>query len=416
MAFSSPSPSTATASSCTGGCTLSDIFDDFVASTPVAIPLSNLSPTPDWHWIHDILQIPTPSMSPIIQSSPLAAPAAPSPFEFSRKSDFTSHGRAQGLDFFNNSSGPSPCIHTSHQRHSDAPPTPCACDRRDFRTTLNHAHFATGATMLSPTLSNSPASLMLTLPPSPAAFSDFSGFGATDVGSPASYADLAAFHSPSRSHSWSSDSAAALSPSPQMQLDHAIPAASFDPAAPPPPWSLWPTSDAILPAFATPTVRATDFFPPSTTATQLQPDTPRRRGPRTAKRTASVSSNTSDRASPPRPSAPFPCPHCPKLLKSPSSLRHHLRLHSGPPKRHVCAVCDRAFIRRQDMLRHESVHLAPESWKFKCRGCERGFRRRDGYVGHVRGGRCGVDVKEVEMELGLEGGGLEGLVEEEVEP
>ncbi|KAJ3194885.1 hypothetical protein HK101_001656 [Irineochytrium annulatum] len=92
---------------------------------------------------------------------------------------------------------------------------------------------------------------------------------------------------------------------------------------------------------------------------------------------------------------------CNKRFKSTQSLRHHVRLHRLPRDK-VCGDCGKAFIRQQDLARHASIHLGPDEYLFRC-GCGKGFRRRDGIVGHVKANTCGAPVMPPVKRRGVKG-------------
>ncbi|KAJ3193975.1 hypothetical protein HK101_003728 [Irineochytrium annulatum] len=387
---------------------LNDIFDDFVKA--------DATPAVDWSWL-DAMQIPTPSVREV-EAAAIASPTACASYN-SYRSDLDGRLRAllTELEIYNRSAMPSPiCVSASaDHHHSGIPhaPTPCIytnCDHHnkpDSGTPPLVFHSPAMTTLSS----SSPFSLLLSAPPSPDYFKDMISLAAMDVGSPASFTDLAAFHSPQSSPQQRLSSPLALDNVSNIPPIDATTLQHFQQ-----PTRNWSTAfDALLPSSASPTpvIQSSIPAPDVRLATaSTNPATPKTRPSDVAraqrpptKRTPSTSS-TSLSTSPSSAcsvstnlNSPFPCPHCPKQLRSPSSLRHHLRLHTNPPKRHACPVCGRAFIRRQDMLRHGSVHLEPESWTFRCKGCARGFRRRDAYVGHLKNGCCGVDPGDVEREL-----------------
>jgi hypothetical protein len=57
------------------------------------------------------------------------------------------------------------------------------------------------------------------------------------------------------------------------------------------------------------------------------------------------------------------------------------------PKPFICSVCNRAFLRRHDLRRHEQTHQV-DAPVYQCQVCENTFTRQDALQRHIKGGRC----------------------------
>ncbi|XP_022113429.2 zinc finger protein 257 [Pieris rapae] len=89
---------------------------------------------------------------------------------------------------------------------------------------------------------------------------------------------------------------------------------------------------------------------------------------------------------------PFACETCGKKFRDKSNYRKHLMRHRdasatqegprGAGRSHQCPRCPRAFHSRKDMRRHLAVHT--DSKPFRCKLCERQFRRKDNLERHIR--------------------------------
>ena len=97
----------------------------------------------------------------------------------------------------------------------------------------------------------------------------------------------------------------------------------------------------------------------------------------------------------PKPRQSFQCTLCSTNFTRSTSLRNHLRSHTGQ-RPFICTVCGRAFARSMDRKRHEKLHTGEKA--FVCRGeqglggswgCGRRFARADALGKHFRseGGR-----------------------------
>lgn len=118
-------------------------------------------------------------------------------------------------------------------------------------------------------------------------------------------------------------------------------------------------------------------------------------------------------------SASFPARYrcaCGKLFQKLCGLKSHIKVHqaqgarlsvndagelewlteSGMPviakaeevcRNHVCDICSRSFLRKQDLRRHKSTHLSV-SKRFKCENCDTTFSRSDALFRHTKSMRC----------------------------
>ncbi|KAJ3279074.1 hypothetical protein HK104_001792 [Borealophlyctis nickersoniae] len=83
--------------------------------------------------------------------------------------------------------------------------------------------------------------------------------------------------------------------------------------------------------------------------------------------------------------AKFKC-ECGKLFEKLVNLKAHARLHRAE-RNHICEVCQRAFMRRQDLRRHRSMHMSGfKPWE--CDHCHTTFTRSDALHRHIKAKRC----------------------------
>ncbi|KAJ3114112.1 hypothetical protein HK100_001763 [Physocladia obscura] len=79
----------------------------------------------------------------------------------------------------------------------------------------------------------------------------------------------------------------------------------------------------------------------------------------------------------------------------PSPPLHH---DDARPRNYICATCGNAFLRRQDLLRHETTHSTERA--FTCGyGCGATFARSDGVTRHMRKGSCAFGRAILEAKL-----------------
>eukprot|EP00038_Savillea_parva_P010872 m.193434 g.193434 ORF g.193434 m.193434 type:complete len:279 (+) comp18917_c0_seq1:240-1076(+) len=77
----------------------------------------------------------------------------------------------------------------------------------------------------------------------------------------------------------------------------------------------------------------------------------------------------------------FKCEQCDKVFKQSSSLKTHMRSHSGI-KPFVCQVCGKNFSASFALRRHERIHTGEKA--FKCSFCGKDFSRKDALKQHER--------------------------------
>ncbi|XP_062237187.1 zinc finger protein 408-like isoform X2 [Platichthys flesus] len=94
-----------------------------------------------------------------------------------------------------------------------------------------------------------------------------------------------------------------------------------------------------------------------------------------------------------------PCTLCPKLLASGSSLRNHMKLHSGE-RPHVCQTCGRSFSQKGNLECHLRIHSGEKP--YPCSQCNQSFSQkpelRRHTMGHTGGGflcsYCGKSLRD----------------------
>ena len=76
---------------------------------------------------------------------------------------------------------------------------------------------------------------------------------------------------------------------------------------------------------------------------------------------------------------PFSCPDCGKTYKHKAQLIIHRRIHSG--ERFYCRHCNKGFIAKCDMEKHETVHFDVKP--YKCDTCGASFKRKGTLRAHM---------------------------------
>ncbi|XP_053605365.1 zinc finger protein 722 [Plodia interpunctella] len=92
---------------------------------------------------------------------------------------------------------------------------------------------------------------------------------------------------------------------------------------------------------------------------------------------------------------PYACAACGRRFRDGSNYRKHLAKHDASPaagarcararalrRPHQCPRCPQAFHSSKDMRRHAAVHS--DSKPFRCKVCNRRFRRKDNLERHIR--------------------------------
>ncbi|KAM3956291.1 uncharacterized protein ACR2FA_009741 [Aphomia sociella] len=88
---------------------------------------------------------------------------------------------------------------------------------------------------------------------------------------------------------------------------------------------------------------------------------------------------------------PFTCSVCNYCFRDASNYRRHIAKHDGarslagravPRRTYQCPRCSLAFHSNKDMRRHTAVHT--DSKPFRCKVCNRSFRRKDNLERHIR--------------------------------
>jgi len=77
---------------------------------------------------------------------------------------------------------------------------------------------------------------------------------------------------------------------------------------------------------------------------------------------------------------------CGKTFSKLNNMKSHARLHQKD-KPHNCTICDRKFVRKHDLKRHQNTHV--ENYKpFDCHNCGTQFTRLDAMHRHLKANRC----------------------------
>lgn len=82
------------------------------------------------------------------------------------------------------------------------------------------------------------------------------------------------------------------------------------------------------------------------------------------------------------PQNPLQCVECEKIFSCRTNLFHHIPLHSGEFKIHVCELCGREFKHRRTFFRHKQSHANIKTKE--CTVCGRLFSEADHLIRHMR--------------------------------
>ncbi|KAJ7996639.1 hypothetical protein DPEC_G00239130 [Dallia pectoralis] len=94
---------------------------------------------------------------------------------------------------------------------------------------------------------------------------------------------------------------------------------------------------------------------------------------------------------------PYSCPECPKSFRHLDGLRKHQRTHSGD-KPYVCAICGKRLSRLQHLKHHQRIHTGEKPCS--CPFCNRTFKEPAALRKHVRTHR--EETGHMEASLGEE--------------
>lgn len=82
------------------------------------------------------------------------------------------------------------------------------------------------------------------------------------------------------------------------------------------------------------------------------------------------------------PTLPHQCLICETVFFArEKELAMHMQRHSGA-RPHLCTICDKAFLKKCDLLRHRQIHANRRL--FKCEHCDRSFNDKSNLRGHLK--------------------------------
>ena len=78
------------------------------------------------------------------------------------------------------------------------------------------------------------------------------------------------------------------------------------------------------------------------------------------------------------------CQVCDKFYSKTKTLKQHMAsVHLGG-KTNNCGSCDRSFVRRADLVRHEESVHNKRPGQIECENCRKTFTRRDNMLKHMK--------------------------------